>query len=324
MMMFPINQFNIKMISETDTEGLFQIGPLPTGYGATLGNVYRRLLLTSIPGAAVTRIKLDGVQHEYTTLAGVKDDVLSIILALKGISVISHSEEPVLLALNIKGSKSQVIPVTADDIEKNSMIEIIEPEYVITTLADDKAEIKAEITIEKGIGYSKPNDDARTEIGTMPVDSVFTPVTMVSMNVKNTRVGQQTDLDLLELKVITNGAITPSAAIYKSAEIMMKLSEHLLDSADSLLSEKSQQQVENAVLPIKDEEVEVTEEREPLFVSDLNLSTRLTNALLNSNYEDLRQLEGLTEEEIAGIKGMGEKSYNELIDILATSGVTLI
>jgi DNA-directed RNA polymerase subunit alpha len=324
MTMFPINQFSIKTVSESETEGVFHIGPLPKGYGATIGNTYRRLLLSSIPGAAVTSVKIQGVEHEYTALSGLQDDVLTLILALKGVAVVSHSDEPIKLQLQVKGQKGSPRQVTAADIEKNSMVEIINPEYVLTTLADDKAQLNAEITIEKGLGYGLPNEDLRKEIGTIPVDSIFTPVRLVSVEVSNTRVGQQTDLDLLELRVVTSGAVTPSAALYQAAEIMVKVSEHLLQTANELLSDKSMKQVQNAMLPVRAETEATGEFKQALRVEDLNLSTRLTNALLNSGYEDLRQLEGLTEEEVSSIKGMGEKSYVELLTILKDNEIRLI
>ncbi len=322
--MFPINQFSIKTVSENETDGVFNIGPLPKGYAATVGNTYRRLLLSSIPGSAVTSIKIQGVEHEYTTMAGLQDDVLTLVLALKGIAVVSHSDEPVKLKLSVKGDKSGPRVVTAADIEKNAMVEIVNPEFHLTTLSDDKSHIEAEITIEKGLGYALPNEELRKEIGTIPVDAIFTPVRLVSIEFGNTRVGQQTDLDQLVLKVSTNGAITPSAALYQAAEILVKVSEHLLQSANELLSEKSMQQVQNATLPLRSEAEAKNENKQPLRVEDLNLSTRLTNALLNSNYEDLRQLEGLTEEEVSSIKGMGEKSFQELLAILKQNEVKLI
>ncbi len=324
MAMFPINKFQIEAVSETDNQGVYKVGPLPKGYGATLGNLYRRLLLSSIPGAAVTKVKVDGIQHEYTTLAGLDDTVLKFILGLKGLAIISHSDEPVILQLNVKGNKDQPLEIKASDIEKNPMIEIINDDYVIATLTDEKTKVNAEITIEKGIGYALPDDSVRKEVGTIPVDAVFTPVLRVAMEIKHTRVGQQTDLDQLQLTVDTDGSINPSAAVYKASEILTKVSEHLLESAETMLNAETTKQVENAELPLADHALEEKLEKEPLFVADFNLSTRLTNALLNSNYEDLNQLEGLTEEEVSSIKGMGEKSFTELKDILKENGINLI
>ncbi len=322
--MFPINQFVIKKVKESGNTGEFEIGPLPKGYGHTLGNVYRRVLLSSIQGAAVTSVKMNGVQHEYSTVAGIADDVLTVVLALKDIAVVSHSDEPVVLSLKSKGKKGTTVEVTAADIEKNPMVEIINPEHVITVLTDEKATIDAEVTIEKGFGYALPNEDFRKEIGTIPVDANFNPVKLVALQIKDTRVGQQTDLDLVKLEVKTNGAITPSAALHTAADILTKVSTHLFESTQDMLSKKAQDEVDSRELPVADETEQVEVVAEPILVADMGLSTRLTNALVNGGYEDLRQLEGLTEEEISNIKGMGEKSFDELIDILKQNEIQLI
>jgi DNA-directed RNA polymerase subunit alpha len=323
--MFPINKFNIKVVSESDNEGVFQIGPLPKGFGNSIATTFRRILLSSIPGAAITSVKLEGVQHEYTTLSGLQDDVLSVVLAFKNVAVISHSEEPVTLKLNVKGDKSGPKVVTAADIEANPLVEIVNPDLVITTLADAKAEINAELRVERGIGYSLPDESVRAEIGTIPLDAIFTPVKLVTPNVTQARVGQQTDLDALELQIVTNGTVTPSAVLNEAAEIMLKVSEHFLQEAKALLNDKSSRQVSEAILPVEAESAAVaTSAAAPLRVEELNLSTRLTNALLNADYLDLRQLDGLTEEEVAGIKGMGEKSFVELKETMAKHGLKLI
>lgn len=323
--MFPINKFAITKVSESETAGVFQIGPLPKGYGHTIGNTFRRVLLSGIPGAAVTAVKISGVQHEYSTLAGLQDDILSVVLNLKGLAVISHSEEPVKLTIKAKGSKGEPKVVTAGDLSKDAMIEIINPEYVITTLADDKAVLDAEITVARGFGYAMPDDQVRTEVGTIPVDAMFNPVKLVSVNITNTRVGQQTDLDQVDLTVETNGAITPSAAMHQAADILVKMSEHMLSSAQNMLSAKAQKQVANSLSPVSDEIDEVAAgTTSSLELSSLDLSTRLTNALLNNGYTDLRQLDGMTEEELANIKGMGEKSLTELLDVLRSHGVKVL
>lgn len=323
--MFPINKFVIKKVSETATEGVFAVGPLPTGYGNTVGSVFRRILLSTIPGAAVTAVRVHGVQHEYTTVAGLQDDVLAIVLALKGLAVVSHSEEPVVLKLQAKGKKAGPVEVTAADIESNSLVEIINPEHPITTLADEKSELDLEITVSKGIGYALADDDVRQEVGAIPVDAIFTPVRSVNINVSNARVGQQTDLDQLDLIVTTNGAISPSAALYEAAEVLVKVSEHLADTAKESLSAKAEKEVAEASLPIADQEqVEAKSTKAELLVSDLSLSTRLLNALSNGGFEDLTALQGLTEEEVRNIKGMGDKSFQELLGVLHEHGIQLI
>lgn len=323
--MFPINQFGIKKVSETDTQGTFVVGPMSKGYGSTLGTVFRRILLSSIPGSAVTSVKVGGVDHEYTTIAGLQDDVLKVVLALKNLSLVSHSEAPVVLKLNAKGKKGEATEVTAAEFEKNSEVEIINPELVITTLADEKAELNIEITVERGIGYQLPNEDVRQEIGTIPMDASFNPVKAVSMNVASARVGQQTDLDQLELVVTTNGTVSPSAAVYEAAQILLEVSQHLVTTAGENLSKKAEAEVQEAILPLVDQsEQEDTTAGAKVLIKNLNLSTRLANALVNSGYEDLSVMNGLTEEELRNIKGMGEKSFQELLDILKENGIKLI
>lgn len=322
--MFPINQFKIQTVSQKDTQGIFEIGPLPKGYAHTLGTVLRRILLSSIPGAGITAVRIEGVQHEYTTLAGLKDEVLAIVLAMKEIAVVSHSDDPVELKLKKKGKKGDVTVVTAADFEPNPMVEIINKDYQITTLADEKAELDITVVVEKGIGYTLPDQNKREEVGLIPVDAIFSPVRLVSVKTKNARVGQQTDLDSLELDVITDGTVLPEVAVHQSAEILNTMSEHLVASTHTLLNSKTAEMAKKSDLPIaeivEEEEVGVT----PILVSDLSLSTRLTNALVNGGYEDLNQLEGLTEEEIRNIKGMGEKSFTELLDILKDKEINLI
>lgn len=322
--MFPINQFNITKVSETDTEGVFQIGPLPKGYGSTLGNTYRRLLMSSIPGAAVTAVKIKGVQHEYTALAGLQDDILAIVLTLKDLVVLSHTEDPVTLSLKVKGDKKGPKQVLASDISRDSMVEIVNPDHVITTLADEKAEIDAEITVSKGLGYAMPDESVRREIGMIPIDAIYTPVRLVSVDVTNTRVGQQTDLDQLTLKVVTNGTVAPSAALYQAAEILVELSKHLQQSAKDLMSAKAAKQVSESSLPIDKTEAVAAPVKGGVSLHDLQLSTRLLNALTNNGYDNLNQLDGLTEEEVKGLKGMGDKSFVELMDILKENNIKLI
>lgn len=322
--MFPINQFKIEVVSESKTEGKFRISPLPKGYGETMGNTLRRILLSSIPGAAVTSVKLAGVEHEYTTLAGLSDDVLSVVLGLKGIAVLSYTDEPVTLALHVKGEKGGPRKVTAGDIEKNPLIEIVNEDYVITTLSDEKSVIEAEITIRKGVGYALPEEGVRKELGNIPVDAIYNPVRNVAISATNARVGQQTDLDALEITIFTNGAISPSAALFQASEITQSLAEHLVGVSSEMVSGTKKEALSTS-LTRSTEEVGAEEAGvEPLKVETLNLSTRLTNALMNAGFSDLRELNGLTEEEVAGMKGMGDKSYKELLEVLANNSIKLV
>jgi len=230
----------IKTISEDEKKGVFEIEGLYTGYGLTIGNALRRVLLSSIPGAAVTRIKIANVKHEFTTLPGVLEDVIEIFNLKKG-RFDFHADEPQILTIEAKGEKT----ITAKDIKTNSLVEIINPDAHIATLTDKKAELKMEITVEKGLGYV-PVEERKTEktpIGVIVIDAVFTPVIKVNFDIENMRVGEHTDYNRLKLAIETDGSITPSEAIRKAANILsdhfVKISELEIKESKKLSEEKS-------------------------------------------------------------------------------------
>lgn len=312
--MLATNEFKILVLEEAANTGLFRIDPLPKGYANTLGAVLRRILLSSIPGAGIVSIKIDGVQHEYATIAGLQDDLLSVVLNLKQVAVKLKGTEPVTLTISKKGKKGESVVVTAGDFDKNALVEIVNPDFVLTTLADEKAALNAEITVAPGVGYALPNEEVREEVGMIPIDPVFSPVTLVAVESKNTRVGQQTDLDALEVRINTNGAITPSEALAKAAEIMHSLSTHLV-----------MQTVNGAVeAPVSKSSTAKVESTKAISFEEAELSTRLVNALQNSGYNALNDLEGLAEEELRNLKGMGEKSFEELLAALKKHKINLI
>lgn len=309
--MYVLDQFKISTQSEDDKVGIFEISPLPRGFGETLGNALRRILLSSIPGTAVTSIKIAGVQHEYSTLADVQDDILSIALNIKEMPLHSQSEEPVVLNLKTKGEKSASVEVTAADIEKNSQVEIVDSEHYITTLTGT-ADLDVQITVERGVGFEPHKDKARTEIGMIPIDANYNPVKNVALNVVNARVGQRTDLDKIILKIVTNGAVKPSVVLHQSAQLLLELSTHLLDSAEDVLSGKSQGLIGTKT----EDDTEPAPVREPLPLESLGLSNRLSNALSRAGFTDLYDLNGMTEEELSNVKGMGAKSLSELLEVM--------
>ncbi len=208
----------IKTVSETATEGVFEIEGLYTGYGLTIGNALRRVLLSSIPGAAITQVKISGVKHEFSTIEGIAEDILEISLNLKKVRFKLHSDEPQVLVLEAKGEKD----VTAGDIKTNSQIEVINPDMHIATLTSKKAELKMEITVEKGLGYI-PVEARKAEklpIGVIAIDAIFTPVNKVNFTIENMRVGERTDYNMLKFVIETDGSITPGAALHKSSNIL--------------------------------------------------------------------------------------------------------
>lgn len=322
--MVSLNQFSINKIVKNDTTATFEVGPLPKGFGHTLGTFLRRTLLSAIPGTAITAVKIQGVQHEYSTLDGLSDDILAVVLSLKNVVLLSKSLDPVELSINVSGKDGEVVEVKAGDFEANSNVEIINPEYVITKLTSSKAKFIATITVERGIGYSLPNESLRKELSVLPVDANFSPVRLVNYDVTPARVGKETELDQLNLSVETNGSITPVEAFHIATDALNQVSAHLVKITEDMLSgkevsvelSKQQRQVE--------ESASTSTDGAPIKVADLNLSTRLTNALLKSDYDDLRKLTGLTEEEVANIRGMGSKSFEELLVVLKKYDIKLV
>jgi len=208
----------IKTISETSREGVFEIEGLYTGYGVTIGNALRRVLLSSLPGGAITQVKVKGISHEFSTLPGVIEDLVEILLNLKRIRFRIHSAEPQTLLLKRKGEG----PVTAADIEANAEVEVISKEAHIATISEKSAEFEMELTVEKGLGYV-PVEARKSEklpIGVIALDAIFSPVTKVNFTVENMRVGDRTDYNRLRITIETDGSITPSQAIRKAARIL--------------------------------------------------------------------------------------------------------
>ena len=208
----------IKTISETQTEGVFEIEGLYTGYGLTLGNTLRRALLSSLPGAAITQIKIKGVEHEFSTIPGVLEDVVEMTLNLKKIRFRFYATEPQVLTLKIKGEKK----VAAGDIEANSQVEIVNPDAHIATLTNKNAELEMEITVEKGLGYV-PAEARKTEklpIKTIALDAIFTPVVKINFNIENMRVGDRTNYNRLRLFIETDGSVSPSSVLHKTCNIL--------------------------------------------------------------------------------------------------------
>jgi len=209
---------SIKTVSEEGNKGIFVVEGLYTGYGLTLGNALRRTLLSSLPGSAVTYIKIKGVPHEFSTMAGVKEDLIQIMLNFKALRFKMDIDEPQVLVLKSKGEKK----LTGADIELNSLVEILNPEVELVTVTEKGTEFDCEITVERGLGYS-PVEARKTEklpVGVVALDAFFSPVVSVNYNVENMRVGDRTDYNSLTLEIETDGAITPSSALHKSTNIL--------------------------------------------------------------------------------------------------------
>jgi DNA-directed RNA polymerase subunit alpha len=280
----------------------FVIEPLQAGYGNTLGNSLRRVLLSSIRGAAMVSFKIEGASHEFTTVAGVKEDVVDIMLNVKNIRLIAHTDEPVELRLEKKGAGV----VTAGDIAANSDIEIVNPEQVIATIDDPKATVVIDFVAESGRGYRtiEESSEARLHSDHIALDAVFSPVLRVRYKVDGTRVGQETNLDRLAVTVETDGSLSPRDAFEEAAAILVNQYTALAGSTT----------VEAAPALGQVEEDESNELNTP--IEDLNLTARTANALINNEIRTVHDLVTLSEQDLRELKGFGSKALDEVKDKL--------
>ncbi|HIT25550.1 MAG TPA: DNA-directed RNA polymerase subunit alpha [Candidatus Enterenecus avicola] len=293
-----------------ESYGKYVVEPLERGYGTTIGNSLRRILLSSLPGTAVTTVKIAGVQHEFSTIPGVKEDVTQIVLNIKGIIAKLYSEG--VKTVYIEASGEGV--VTAGDIKADSDVEILNPEHHIATLGPD-ATLNMELTLSQGRGYvtADRNKNAQTVIGVIPVDSVYTPVRKVNYTVENTRVGDATDYDKLTLEVWTNGTISARDAVSLGARILLDHFTLFTDLSETMGSKSTV--VEKAETQ-RDKVLELT-------IEELDLSVRSFNCLKRANINTVEDLISKTEDEMMKVRNLGRKSLEEVINKLAMMGLSL-
>lgn len=310
--MVGLDTFKIIKEKEDDFSGSFKIGPLPKGYGVTLSNTLRRILLSSIEGTAIVAVKIDGVSHEYSTLPGLQEDIVTLILKLKQLSIAMFEEQSQVLKLSVKGKKKAVTVVKASDFELPSSVEIINKDLEIATLTDDTT-LKLEVYIEKGIGYAYPDESKREELNLIPVDSIYSPVERVQTEVVKTRVGRDTNLDQINMSIYTNGTIKPSESLLEATEIFDTLANRMVDlmGGDSSVLKEIQ---------TAEQEAEVKEEKK-ILIGELNLSTRLNNSLLNAGITNLYDLEDYKIDEVINFRGMGKKSLGELQEVMNVNNI---
>src|SRR5579862_7069688 len=292
------------------TSATFVIEPLHPGYGMTLGNSLRRVLLSSIAGAAVTGFRVNGISHEFTTIKGVKEDVVAIMLNLKSIRFKVFSDEPQTISLTKKGKGV----IKAKDLQLNSEVEVVNPDQIICHVEDDKATINMELLVETGRGYRALDEQGsgRTLSDMIMLDALFTPVLRVRYKVENTRVGQMTDLDRLLITIDTDGSITPRDAFEEAAAILV----------NQYTALAGQTRVEaTSLLTASDGELIGGESDDPAelmtSIEDLNLSARTTNALVNNEIHTIKDLLSLSEAELRDLKGFGNKALDEVKEKLA-------
>ena len=291
-------------IDETSpTNATFVIEPLHAGYGNTLGNSLRRVLLSSIRGGAVVAFRIEGASHEFTTVKGVKEDVVDIMLNLKNVRLNIHTDEPVELRLEKKGAGV----ITAGDIKTTADVEIVNPDQVIATIDDPKKSVLFDLVVESGRGYRTIEESSANRVHSdmIALDAVFSPVLRVRFKVDNTRVGQETNLDKLAVTIETDGTITPRAAFEEAAAILVNQYTALAGSTT----------VEAAPALGADMDDETSELNTP--IEELNLTARTANALINNDIRTVHDLVTLSEQDLRELKGFGSKALDEVKDKLA-------
>ena len=298
-------------ISADGTYGKFVVEPLERGYGVTLGNSIRRVMLSSIPGYAITSVKIDGVLHEFSTIPGVKEDVTEIVLNLKGVILKIHGDGPKTIYVDAKGEGV----VTAGDIKTDSEVEILNPDHVIASL-DEGAQLVMEITADKGRGYvsaERNKQILQPAIGVIVIDSDYTPVLLVNYTIENTRVGQITDYDKLTLEAWTDGSISAQEAVSLGAKI---LTEHL-----NLFVDLSEEAGNTEIMVVKDDNSK--EKALEMTIEELDLSVRSFNCLKRAGINTVEDLISKSEEDMMKVRNLGRKSLEEVIAKLASLNFTL-
>jgi DNA-directed RNA polymerase subunit alpha len=309
-----------RIVKEEGSSGTYEIDGLYPGYGHTLGNSLRRIILSSLPGAAITSIKINGVEHEFSTIHGVKEDVVTIILSLKRVRIAMYTDEPQTLTLSVKGVKE----VTAADIEHPGQIEILNKEQRIATLTEKSAELQIEMRVEKGLGYIPKEilQKDRVEIGHITLDAIFSPIRRVNYEVENMRVGNRTDFNRLKMYIETDGSLSPKEALERAISIMISQLKAIVGFEEEAKTEKISETPE---LPREEaaQKREIDTELLKTRIETIGLSPRAANALTGANIRTLGGLVRKKEEDILDIDGLGSKGVQEIKKVLGKMGITL-
>ncbi|NMB69939.1 DNA-directed RNA polymerase subunit alpha [candidate division WWE3 bacterium] len=301
-----LENLKISTVSEDKHVGIFEIEPLPTGFGTTLGNTLRRVLLSSIRGAAVTQAKIAGVSHQFTTIPGVKEDVVEVTMNLKKLRVQLHGDNPVIVTIKKKGPGA----VTGADIITSSEVEIMNKDLHIATLADSKSEFSAELTVESGEGYSPMEERQTSKIGVIVLDSVFSPIIGSMYKVEPTRFGKRADYDKLTLTIETDGSVSPTQALKDAADVLRAFYQSIFEGGSQIEAAPEESETDSK----KSKHTEV------IAIEELPLQTRTINALKKHGIDTLDQLSKKTDDDLADIKNLGEKSLNEIKKLLEKEG----
>lgn len=322
-----------RAVSEETAVGQYEIDGLYPGYGHTLGNSLRRIILSSLPGAAITTVKINGVDNEFSVIEGVSEDVITILLNLKNVRITMHTDEPQTLKLKASGKKQ----VTAGDIETTGETEVANPDHVIATITNKDTELDMEMTVEKGLGYL-PKDalkEEKAEIGVIHMDAVFTPIRRVNYEVENMRVGDRTDYNRLRMHIETDGTISPRDALDRSLATMQQQFQALVEGTageeptEAELEQPSSitQEAASDKDTVSDTGEEVASDDETEFlktrIEDLDLSSRTMNALSQANIRTVGGLARKKEDDLREIDGLGDKGIAEIKELLAQHNVEL-
>jgi len=305
-----------RVVSEEGFKGIFEIDGLYPGYGHTLGNSLRRIILSSLPGAAITQVKIDGVEHEFSTLAGIKEDVLTVLLNLRRVRLQLHGDEPMTISIK----KNGVGPVTAADIEVPSQVEILNPDQYITEITNKTAKLNIEMTVENGLGYvpREVHQKDKVEIGTIALDAVFTPIRRANYEVENMRVGDRTDYNRLRLVIETDGTFCAKEAVEKSIEIMIHQLKSIIGFQEPV-KESTPEAVVEETPKSKEPDPEVLKTR----METLDLSARTQQALEEASIRTIGGLVRKKKDDILALDGIGPKGVEEIEELLAKMDLTL-
>ena len=306
--MLDLSQITVSTEKETQDFGKFTVEPLDQGYGHTIGNSLRRVLLTSLSGAAITQVKISGVRHQFTATSGMSEDIVELILNLKKVRLTVPTDKPVKLTLEAKGPKE----VKAKDISKTSGVEIVNGDLILAHLADSKSKLSASLIAENGSGYSLANDRKTGEIGVIPIDANFSPVTKVNYQVEATRVGRVTNFDKLTLEITTDGTIKPSEALKQAAKILV---DHFLIVNEPKTNTKKQKAKADP------DSVKLTEEVLNTSLEELDLPVRLTNSLRAGKIDTIGDFLERDKKELMKMKNMGPKSISLVEEKLSERGI---
>lgn len=301
--------FKVKGIEATPEYGEFVLEPLEPGYGHTMGSALRRVLYTSIQGAAITSVRIAGVKHKFSTLPGLKENIVDLLLNVKDLNLrLSENKESAVVKLSVKGAKT----VTAADLELTDGVEIVDKDQYIASLSGEKAKLEMELTVEKGFGFSLAEERKASTLGVITTDAVFTPVKRVTYSVAATRIGRRTDLDKLTLKIWTNGSVNPREALDHAARILAHNFMQVFEPKASHVADETTTQTSS-----------IPQNLLNMTIDELDLPTRIYNSLRNGGIETIEQLLNTPRKDLVSMRNMGGKSISVIEEKLQEKGISL-